>query len=225
MVAMPLASPMPGSSRTTDELDSLLRLARRLYAQCRDANESYKDVGREVHNVHRLLRHLKHEQGHADDEQANRDVEVTPLLQECRSTLDALDGLIKNYYARDKSTTEGLRLRNGDQDQLRSLRVKLIKHKMTLTALLDSLESDREGNGDGNQRDPVLEDLYDRIDKIGSRLGQKAGSTMTLEDDEEDVWRQFQRELDSEGVPDYVFSKYKVSTPLMFHGFPSSAKG
>lgn len=201
------ASPMPGN-RIASELESLLRLARPLYSKCRDANESYRDIGREVYSVHKLLRHLK-----ADlDEQTLLDDEILPLLAECRSTLSTLDGLVKEYYAKNKSNTERLRLRNSDLDQLGSLRVKLVNHQMGLRTLLDKAELDRAraSNENGSsQRDKELEALYDKVDAIAARLAQRAGSTVTLEDDGEEIWKQFQRELDSEGVPDAIFAKYK----------------
>ncbi|KFY10342.1 hypothetical protein V491_07695, partial [Pseudogymnoascus sp. VKM F-3775] len=203
----------------------VLDYTRRLYRQCKNADDAYFEIGREIRALHTVLRHLKYEV-QAPESILNRDRalyarDLAPLIADCRFTLEDLEGLLRKYgdiRNDDKSGSATGRLWNQikfgsiEMDQLGSVRVKLINHKTNITALLDTIqlrESSRVAttlDNHGGQLDVIL----DKVDSIASRMGQRAASLMTTyEDDDKEVWKSFRRELVMEGFSSDVLTRHK----------------
>lgn len=106
-------------------------------------------------------------------------------------------------------------------DQLGTIRVKLISHKTSLTLFLDTIQLHESGkmsttlDNHGGQLDVIL----DKVDSIAARMGQKSGSIMTTyDDDDKEVWKQFRRELVSEGFSSSVLQQHKVCHSIKSFG-------
>ncbi|OBT66848.1 hypothetical protein VE03_04012 [Pseudogymnoascus sp. 23342-1-I1] len=203
----------------------VLDFTRRLYRQCKNANDAYFEIGREIRALHTVLRHLKYEV-QAPESILNRDRalyarDLAPLIADCRFTLEDLEDLLRKYgdiRNDDRSGSATGRLWNQikfgsiEMDQLGSVRVKLINHKTNITALLDTIqlrESSRVAttlDNHGGQLDIIL----DKVDNIASRMGQRAASLMTTyENDDKEVWKSFRRELVQEGFSSDVLTRHK----------------
>ncbi|OBT88499.1 hypothetical protein VE02_03469 [Pseudogymnoascus sp. 03VT05] len=203
----------------------VLDFTRRLYQQCKNADDAYFEIGREIRALHTVLRHLKYEV-QAPESILNRDRalyarDLAPLIADCRYTLEDLEELIRKYGDirtgdRDGSTTGRLwnqiKSSSIEMDQLGTVRVKLINHKSNITALLDAIQL-RESNkvaatldNHGGQLDIIL----DKVDSIASRMGQRDASLMTTySDDDKEVWKSFRRELVAEGFSNDVLTRHK----------------
>ncbi len=202
----------------------VVTFARRLYRQCKTAGDEYLEISREVRGLHTVLRHLKYEV-EASDSILNRDQklyarELAPVIGDCDYTLRELDELLQKYgrLASDRSSTgqrlwDKIRFGSAEMDQLGHIRMKLINHKTSITVFLDTVqlhEASRMSatlDNHGGQLDVIL----DKVDVIAARMGQKAGSIMTTyDDDDKEVWKQFRRELVSEGFSSDVLQQHKV---------------
>ncbi|OBT99025.2 hypothetical protein VE01_02435 [Pseudogymnoascus verrucosus] len=207
----------------------VLESARRLYQQCKNASDAYFEIGREIRALHTVLRHLKYEV-QAPESILNRDRalyarDLAPLIADCRYTLEDLEELIRKYGGlRSNESSSSKQLRNliksssvemdrlgsVEMGQLGSVRVKLINHKTNITALLDTIqlsESSRLAatlDNHGGQLDIIL----DKVDNIAARMGQRA-SLITYDDDDEEDWKIFRRELVAEGFSSVVLTRHK----------------
>ncbi|OAF57698.2 hypothetical protein VC83_05676 [Pseudogymnoascus destructans] len=203
----------------------VLEFTRRLYRQCKNADDAYFEIGREIRALHTVLRYLKFEV-QAPESILNRDRalyarDLAPLIADCRFTLEDLEELLRKYgdiRNNDRSgDTSGelwnqIKFGSIEMDQLGTVRVKLINHKTNITALLDTIqlrESSRVAttlDNHGGQLDIIL----DKVDNIASRMGQRAASLMTTyEDDDKEVWKSFRRELVAEGFSSDVLTRHK----------------
>ncbi|TVY33075.1 hypothetical protein LSUB1_G008435, partial [Lachnellula subtilissima] len=206
----------------------VVAFCKNLYRKCRDAGGEYDEISREVRGLHTVLRHLKYEV-EAPESPLNRDHSVwgrqlQPIIGNCDFTLRQLDGLLQKY---GRLGTDGggnspsaprvlwdkVRFGSNEMDQLGVIRVKLISHKTSMTLFLDTIQLHESGkmsttlDNHGGQLDIIL----DKVDSIASRMGQKSGgSVMTsYDDDDKEVWKQFRRELVSEGFSSSVLQQHK----------------
>ena len=173
-----------------------------------------------------MLRHLKYEV-EAADSPLNRDhskwgQQLAPIIGDCDFTLRRLDELLQKYGmpgsgggGNSPSSPRVLEVRFGsnEMDQLGTIRVKLISHKTSLSLFLDTIQLHESGkisttlDSHGGQLDVIL----DKVDSIAARMGQKSGSVMTsYDEDDKEVWKQFRRELVSEGFSSSVLQQHKV---------------
>jgi hypothetical protein len=197
-----------------------------VYRKCRDAGGEYEEIAHEVRALHTVLRHLKYEV-EAPESPLNKDRSIwgrqlSPIIGDCDFTLRQLDGLILKYgrlATTPRILRDGVRFGSNEMDQLGTIRVKLISHKTSLTLFLDTIQLHQSGkvattlDNHGGQLDVIL----DKVDNIAARMTQRSGSVMTgYDDDDEEVWKQFRRELIAEGFSSEVLQQHKVRSPRNF---------
>ncbi|KAB8300484.1 hypothetical protein EYC80_000650 [Monilinia laxa] len=201
---------------------------RELYRKCRSAGGEYDEISREVRGLHNVLKHLKSE---VEDEDSllNRDQSIwgrqlAPIIGDCDITLKQLDDLLLKHErlfnenggrnGSSEALWDKMRFGSNEMDQLGGIRVKLISHKTSLTLFLDTIqlhENENEGiaknlNVQGEQLDIIL----DKVDHIAAKISQRARTPITnYEDDDKEVWKQFRRELISEGFSNDVLQQHK----------------
>lgn len=209
------------------DITTVVTFCRDLYRRCRSASDEYDEIRREVRGLHTVLKHLKSE---IEDENSplNRDRslwgnQLAPIIGDCDFTLRQLDGQLLKYgrllegneawNAGDKASWDCIRFGSNEMDQLGSIRVKLISHKTSLTLFLNTIQLHESGKMaksldiQGEQLDVIL----DKVDYIAAKIVQRAGTLMTsYEDDDKEVWKQFRRELISEGFSSDVLQQHKV---------------
>lgn len=112
---------------------------------------------------------------------------------------------------------------SNEMDQLGTIRVKLISHKTSLTLFLDTIQLRESGKMATTLEDhsEQLDMILDKVDAIAARMSQKSGGSVmsTYSDDDKEVWKDFRRELVTEGFSSSVLQKHKVEPP-----FPSLVK-
>lgn len=200
---------------------------RELYRRCRSAGGEYDEISREVRGLHNVLKHLKSE---VEDEDSllNRvqsiwERQLAPIIGDCDITLKQLDGLLLKYGRLSEGSGGGngstealwekMRFGSNEMDQLGGIRVKLISHKTSLTLFLDNIQLHENAgmaknlNVQGEQLDVIL----DKVDHIAAKISKRAKTPITsLEDDDKEVWKQFRRELISEGFSNDILQQHKV---------------
>ncbi|KAI9647097.1 hypothetical protein NHQ30_005099 [Ciborinia camelliae] len=193
----------------------VVTFCRELYRKCRSAGGEYDEISREVRGLHTVLKRLKSEV-EDEDSPLNSDPgiwerQLAPIIGDCDFTLKQLDGLLLKYGRVFEGDGGGFGSK--EMDQLGGIRVKLISHKTSLTLFLDSIqlhENDKMANNLDFQGEN-LDKILDKVDHIAAKISQKDGTLMTrYEDDDTEVWKQFRRELISEGFSSDVLQQHKV---------------
>ena len=202
----------------------VVTICRALYRQCKEAGGEYLEISREVRGLHTVLRHLKYEV-EAPESIINRDRsiygrELAPIIGDCDYTLRQLDILLQKYgRLGDQSPSsprdlwDKVKFGSNEMDQLGGIRVKLISHKTSLTLFLDTIQLHYSGRMSRmlDVHGEHLDTILDKVDAIAARMSQRAGSVMTTyDDDDKEVWKQFRRELISEGFSSDVLQQNKV---------------
>ncbi|TVY92753.1 hypothetical protein LAWI1_G002435 [Lachnellula willkommii] len=205
----------------------VVAFCKNLYRKCRDAGGVYDEISREVRGLHTVLRHLKDEV-EAPDSPLNRDHSIggrqlESIIGNCDFTLRQLDGLLQKYGrlgadgggnspSSPRVLCDKVRFGSNEMDQLGAIRVKLISQKTSMTLFLDTIQLHESGkmsttlDNHGSQLDVIL----DKVDLIATRMGQKSrGSVLTSYHDDDKEWKQFRRELVSEGFSSTVLQQHK----------------
>jgi hypothetical protein len=202
--------------------------SRKLYRQCRNAGGEYIEISREVRGLHTVLKHLKYEV-EAPESVLNRDQnlyarELAPIITDCDITLRQLEDLLEKYDRLGRENGMGrlwdkARFGSDEMDELGSIRMKLINSKTTITVFLDTVQL-RETSRVSAMLDTQsgqLDTILDKVDNIAARMSQRAGTIMTIfDDDDAEVWKQFRRELIAEGFSSTVLQQHKVEPHLSF---------
>ncbi|TVY35489.1 hypothetical protein LOCC1_G006371 [Lachnellula occidentalis] len=197
-----------------------------LYRKCKDAGGEYDEISREVKGLYTVLRHLKYEVQAPDsplycDSVGSRQLE--PIIGNCDFTLRQLDGLLQRYGRlgadgggnpppSPRVSWDKVRLGSDEMDELGAIRVKLISHKTSLTLFLDTIQLHESGKMSTtlDNHEGQLDVILDKVDSIATRMGQKSGgSVMSHDNDDKEVWKQFRRELESEGFSSSVLQQHK----------------
>ena len=208
-----------GASPSIDDINRLIEKSRLGYEECSDASGGYKDLRKEVKNLHQALRDLKQEFKDPASE-VNRDrsrygSELASIVSECNTTLDSLLALIDEYFKRKNVDTEILRLRQADLDQIGNVRVRLISCKMWVEGVLEKIEKEERRNEGRSSRDEkLLGELAYKMDKIADGVAC-SGESSAFADDMEEMWRLFEDKLIAQGVSHDDLAKYGVSTVLI----------
>lgn len=204
-------------------------LSRKLYRQCKNAGGEYVEISREVRGLHTVLKHLKYEV-EAPESVLNHDhnlyaKELAPIVRDCEVSLRQLEDLLEKYDRLGRESGmrrpwDKARFGNDELDELGSIRMKLINHKTTITIFLDTVQL-RESTRVSAMLDThtgQLDTILDKVDNIAARMSQRAGTVMTVfDDDDAEVWKQFRRELIAEGFSSHVLQQHKVEPHLSFH--------
>lgn len=178
-----------------------------------------------------MLKYLKYEVEDPDSilnhDRSTWGRQLAPIIGDTDYTLRQLDEVLQKYGRLAVNNTspstsrvlwDEVKFGSNEMDQLGSLRVKLISHKTSLTLFLDTIQLRQSGqvantlNTHGVQLDVIL----DKVDNIAAKMGQRPGSLMTAyENDDQEVWKQFRRELVAEGFSSDVLQQHKVSWGLI----------
>jgi hypothetical protein len=178
----------------------------------------YDEVSREIRGLHTVLKHLKYEI-EAPDSLLNGDSSIwgrqlAPMIGDVDSTLRQLDGMLQKYDRFIAGTpSNGVRFGSNEMDQSGNIRARIITHKTSLTVFLDKLQLHESGKMPTtlDSRDGQLDTILDKVDSIASRMNHKSGNIMiTHENDDQQVWKQFRRELIAEGFSSSVLLQHKV---------------
>ena len=216
------------SGESPSDIVQAKTLSRKLYRQCKNAGEEYVEISHDVRNLHTVLKHLKYEVDapesvlHHDRNLYAKD--LAPIVGDCEITLRQLEDLLQKYDRLGRERGMGrlwdrARFGNDELDELGSIRMKLINHKTTITTFLDTVQL-REASRVSATLDKhsgQLDTILDKVDNIAARMSQRAGTVMTVfDDDDAEVWKQFRRELIAEGFSSHVLQQHKVEPHLPF---------
>ena len=203
---------------SVSDITSLIQLTTRTYQGWKKACGEYAEVTHDLKNLNiilsqvadeikaptSLLLHHDHDLSHLQDIKTN-----------CRQLVTQLKAIVTKYDGIVISRRNNWdRIRFG-QKNLDGIRTKLGLQISTLGTYLDVIGVSAMGRMD-KKLDKLPEalkvDMLKVVDRLAGeiRAGRREGSIMTTyEDDEKEVWRQFRRELISEGFSSENLKKTK----------------
>lgn len=196
---------------------ALIKIVTNTYQGWKKACGEYSDITYALDGLLNVLERIQIEATKAGSilcRNAGDQKDLKDILAGCEATVSELDGIVNKY----KSLGELGRSREKNWDRLRfgvknldDLRAKLTQHMSTIGAYLDIVGLGAltriEINLDGIPRQ-----IQHSVDFLAAeiRAGRREGSIMTTyTDDDKDVWRQFRREMISDGVRSSKIHKYK----------------
>lgn len=139
---------------------------------------------------------------------------LSEILQSCESVVRELSAIVAKYRGLGRSRQKNWdRLRFGVKD-LAGLKAKLVQHTTTISAYLDAvgLGSLSRIERELRQMNAVPVAIQQTVDSLVHeiRAGRREDTIMTAhENDETYIWRQFRRELISEGHDSDTIHRYK----------------
>ncbi|KAI9719218.1 MAG: hypothetical protein M1812_003548 [Candelaria pacifica] len=198
---------------------SITQLARNVYKRCRDARGEYRDLSRDVDSLYLVLCKVRDEAERPESLLNRQDSpqELDKLIRNCEEVLKQLSALVKKYGHLGKERP-GVweRMKTPKGADLAGLRGKLTAQTAALSVYLETLglggigRTEKKVDDVGNQ----LPGIKDAINNMAAemRAGRREGSVMTTHtDDDKLVWREFRRELISEGYSSKVIGRFKES--------------
>jgi hypothetical protein len=201
------------------QIDAVDASARQLYQRAKTAGPSFQDIATVVRRLHAVLKHLKVEAEDTDSLLNSESSSVyarqlTPILEDCDFTLKQLDTILEKYGDGSISSAGGgdSATANRERDMIAIIRTKLANQKNNIDMFLDTVQLHNPSKAhnvvvdDGSNAN--LDSIKDKVDAIASRLYQRRDSGFSEED--EDLWQQFQVELEKEGFSKEVLRKNKV---------------
>jgi uncharacterized protein YifE (UPF0438 family) len=203
---------------SVNQIDAVDAFARQLYRRAKTSGPDFQDIATVVRRLHTVLKHLKVEAEDSDSLLNSESSSVyarqlTPIVEDCDFTLKQLDTILEKYGDGFSNGTEGktAEMESREKDMISLIRTKLSNQKTNIDIFLDTVQLHNPSKArsilDGTDAD--LDDIKDKVDAIASKLfNHRRGSG--LSEDGEDLWQQFQVELEKEGFSKDVLAKNKV---------------
>jgi hypothetical protein len=200
------------SGTSVAEIDVVDAFARELFGRAKQSGPEFQDIAAVVRQLQTILKHLKVEAEDPDSllNSAQSSVyvrQLTPIVEDCDFTLKQLDTILEKYGVGGRKTGE---METREKDMMVMIRTKLANQKTNIDMFLDTVQLHNPckarkmvDSGDAN-----LDDIKDKVDAIAAKLFQRRDSG--LSEDDEDLWQQFQIELEKEGFSREVLNKNKV---------------
>ena len=196
---------------SVSDITSLIQLTADTYRGWRDACGEYATVTGELENLEIILLRVESEVKTSSSLLHKHHAQLQSVTTNCARVIKRLNKVLSKYKSlgtNRQKNWERIRLSN---ENLSDLRDKLVAQITALNAFLDVV-----GIGSlGRMENVVLPGMVETIDKLAAeiRAGRREGSVMTtFEDDEKHIWRQFRRELISEG---FSSAKLKRASPFL----------
>ncbi len=188
-----------------------VQLARKVWKGCREAPDDFRAVSTEVASLHLVLNEARET---ANDLSESKREDLRRLINGCKSVLQELEALLERYKSlgtQSRRPWDRLRWGNG---QVKDIRQRLISSTASLTSFNTSLtkyvhyilrlaaQSTKILCSAGLARvEKLLQQLV-----LDHRSGLREGSVLStdnivsVEEGDEDIWRQIARELDDVGI-------------------------
>ena len=198
---------------SVSDITSLVQLTTRTYQGWKRACGEYADITHDLSSLNIILSRVAFEVKSPTSLLLHHDHDLSRLREiatNCRGVVDQLATIVSKYDGIVLSRRNNWeRIRFG-QKNLDGIRDKLTLQITALGTYLDILGVSAIGRMD-NKLDGLTE-MRNVIDGLAAeiRAGRREGSVMTTyEDDEKEVWRQFRREMISEGFSSENFKKVR----------------
>jgi hypothetical protein len=206
-------SPQMSFGFSTSDIVNLVQLTTQAYNNWKKACGEYTEITGQLRSLNVILGRLNKEAKAPDSlfQRENADhTDYTELLENSKTTVTQLNNVIIQFKSLGRSRRNNWdRLRLADKD-LAGIRLKLDLHVSFFSAYLSTIGVSALGRLEQNVKD--LHGMKDAIDQLAAdiREGRREGSVMTAyENDDQAIWREFRRDLISEGFSSESIRRYK----------------
>lgn len=204
---------------------SLTQLASRVVRDSRKACGAHDELTHEVSSLHSVLQRLKKETGKPESP-LNRpgdscQDELQSILAGCKKLLKTLQTILIKYYSLSQGERSGrklwqrIRFGNGEMQDLTDLRAKLVYYTSALSLFVNMVSIGSVGRVEKRMEEAGgdLREIRLAVNGITAHLlagSKREGSVLTAyADDDKAVWKEFRRELVSEGFSSATIHKHK----------------
>jgi len=204
---------------------TLIQLASRVVRDSRKACGAHDELTHEVSSLHTVLQRFKKETEKAKSP-LNRpgdscQDELQSILAGCKKLLETLETVMIKYNSLSQEKRSGRRLwqrirfGNGEMQDLTELRARLVYYTSALSLFLNMVSIGSVGRVERRMEEAGgdLREIKLAVNGITAHLlgGSKPeGSILTAyADDDKAVWKEFRRELVSEGFSSVTIRKHK----------------
>jgi len=209
-----------GTGMSVAQIDAVDAIALELYRRAKTSGPDFQDIATVVRRLHTVLRHLKVEAEDPDsllnsDNGSSNSVyarQLTPTIEDCDFTLKQLETILEKYGGDEGGRPKGVAAMEArEKDMIALIRTKLANQKTNIDMFLDTVQLHNPNKAQHvvDESGAGLDDIKNKVDAIASRLFSRRDSGFG--EDDEDLWRQFQAELEKEGFSNEVLKKNKVS--------------
>lgn len=203
----------------------LLQLASRVVRDSRKACGAHDELTHEVSSLHTVLQRLKKET-EKPESPLNRPSdscqdELQSILAGCKKLLKTLETILVKYDSLSQGERSGrklwqrIRFGNGEMQDLTDLRAKLVYYTSALSLFLNMISIGSVGRVEKRMEEAGgdLREIKLAVNGITAHLlagSKREGSVLTAyADDDKAVWKEFRRELVSEGFSSATIHKHK----------------
>ncbi len=204
---------------------NLIQIASRVVRDSQKACGAYDELTHEVSSLHIVLQRLK-TKIQKPESPLNRSGdlcqnELQSILISCEELLKTLETILTKYNALGQEERSGrklwqrIRFGNGEMQDLTILRAKLVYYTSALSLFLNMVSIGSVGRVERRMEEAGgdLREIKLAVNGITAHLlaGSKAeGSVLTAyADDDKAVWKEFRREMVSEGFSSATIHKHK----------------
>ena len=211
---------------SVSEFLTLIDLAHKTYNRCRSAPAEFAEAGRQVESLHTILQGLQHEfesptsllrQLHKED--------FIIIIKNCRKPVLRLKQMLSKYGSLGTSKPTLWNRLLLPVRELREIQTSITLHSSTLSAFLNTIGLGSYGRvedqlqmlngrlrGVDHKAESGFRDMLEAINNVGAdiRAGRNEGTILTAySNDKAEVWRQFRKELLSEGFTSASIKRHK----------------
>lgn len=206
------------ASTHLEHIDAADAFARTLFLRAKSCpSPLFAGVAAAVRQLHLALRHLRVEAADPDSLLRRADAPVytrqlRPLVQDCSFALKQLEAVLENHDVARGRETSGL------ADRVAAVRSRLATQTASIDMFLDTVQLHNPASNAPelvplDSSDANLEIIKDKVDDIATRLFRRRDTEGSIVDDQDDKWRDFKSELETEGFSPRVLQQHKVLMP------------
>ena len=192
---------------------TLSQLASSIYKACVGAGGEYREISREVRSLRLVLERLTTEleehgvPDHRKNRRKNR--ELRHIVWNCHEVLQTLQRLVTKYTSLGATRKRLMDRFRFARENLEPIRQKLIFHITVTNAYINTMGLSvlRRLERQGDQFPQIIEAIEHYAAE--NRTGRREGSVLTTySNDEKEIWKQFRRELISDGFNSELIRTY-----------------
>ncbi|KAL2020824.1 hypothetical protein VTK56DRAFT_7917 [Thermocarpiscus australiensis] len=213
------------------DIEHVDAFARQLYRRARAAGSDFAELATAVHSLHTALKHLHaeaqdrdsplHQPGPVGSENWNAAHirQLTSLVEDSDFSLKQVDTILEKYgdSAEKNSDARNSAARRDANPAEKAQKINLIREnvvsqKMKIDIFLDTIQlhsATKTQLALENADDQQLNVIKDKVDAISNRIFRSRNRESSFDETEDDLWQNFEAELEQEGFSPEVLRNNK----------------
>lgn len=215
-----------GQGVPLEHIDAVDAFARTLFVRVNASSEPlFAEVAAAVRQLHIALRHLRVEAADPDSLLQSAEAPIYArqlrlIVQGCEHGLNQLEtALGRGSPAGANDADAEVEVSADRESALKTVRSRLASETMAVDTFLDAVQLHNPVNNApevlvGTQ-DTSLEHIKDKVDNIAKGLFRRRDTSGGIMADEDQMWQEFQSQLEMDGFSPHVLHQHKVRTNLL----------